>query len=166
MDTPLRVLIVEDSIPDTELLVSELERGGYRVEFERVQTAAALREALARSTWDVVVSDYDLPMFSGPGALGILQATGLDIPFIMISGTIGEEIAVSALKAGADDFLVKGRLARLIPAIQREQREVEVRRGRAQAQAALQRSEAQYRSLVDGAVFERKATSSPSTRRW
>jgi PAS domain S-box-containing protein len=152
MDT-LRVLIVEDSVPDTELLVSELERGGYRVVFERVQTAAALREALARSTWDVVVSDYDLPMFSGPGALEILQATGLDIPFIMISGTIGEEIAVSALKAGAHDFLVKGRLARLIPAIQREQREVEVRRGRAQAQAALQRSEAQYRSLVDGAVF-------------
>jgi len=155
MDTSpsLRVLIVEDSGPDAELLVRELERGGYRVAHERVQTASSLQEALARTTWDVIVADYHLPMFSGPAALAVLQATGLDIPFIIVSGTIGEEIAVSALKAGAHDFLVKGRLARLIPAIQREQREVEVRRGRAQAQEALQRSEAQYRSLVDGAVF-------------
>ena len=153
MDTPLRVLIVEDSAADTELLVRELERGGYRVASERVHTAAALQDALAHSAWDVVVSDYDMPMFSGPAALAILQATGLDIPFIMISGTIGEEIAVSALKAGAHDFLVKGRLARLIPAIERERREVEVRRERARAQDALRLSEAQYRSLVDGAVF-------------
>jgi two-component system, cell cycle sensor histidine kinase and response regulator CckA len=153
VDTPIRVLIVEDSSPDAELLVRELERGGYVVAHERVQTASSLQEALVRSTWDVIVADYDLPTFSGPEALVILQATGLDIPFIIVSGTIGEEIAVSALKAGAHDFLVKGRLARLIPAIQREQREVEVRRGRARAQEALQRSEAQYRSLVDGAVF-------------
>jgi PAS domain S-box-containing protein len=153
MDRPLRVLIVEDSVADTELLVRELQSGGYRVTHERVQTAAALKAALARSTWDVVISDYDLPMFSGPAALEILQATSLDVPFIMISGTIGEEIAVSALKAGAHDFLVKGRLARLIPAIERERREVEVRRERARAENALRRSEAQYRSLVDGAVF-------------
>jgi two-component system cell cycle sensor histidine kinase/response regulator CckA len=153
VDAPLRILIVEDSVADTELLVRELERGGYRVVSERVQTATAFQEALARSTWDVVVSDYDLPRFSGPAALEILQATGLDVPFIMISGTIGEEIAVSALKAGAHDFLVKGRLARLIPAIERERREVDVRRERAIAEDALRRSEAQYRSLVDGAVF-------------
>ena len=153
MDAPLRLLIVEDSVADTELLVRELERGGYRVVSERVQTATAFQEALARSTWDVVVSDYDLPRFSGPAALEILQATGLDVPFIMISGTIGEEIAVSALKAGAHDFLVKGRLARLIPAIERERREVDVRRERAIAEDALRRSEAHYRSLVDGAVF-------------
>jgi two-component system, cell cycle sensor histidine kinase and response regulator CckA len=153
VDTPLRVLIVEDSVADTELLVRELERGGYRVDYERVHAASPLKEALARSTWDVVVSDYDMPMFSGPAALAILQETGLDIPFIMISGTIGEEIAVSALKAGAHDFLVKGRLARLIPAIERERREVEVRREHGRAQDALRLSEAQYRSLVDGAVF-------------
>jgi two-component system cell cycle sensor histidine kinase/response regulator CckA len=153
VDTLLRVLIVEDSVADTELLVRELERGGYRVAHERVHTASALQEALTRSAWDVVVSDYDMPMFSGPAALAILRATGLDIPFIMISGTIGEEIAVSALKAGAHDFLVKGRLARLIPAIERERREVEVRREHARAQDALRLSEAQYRSLVDGAVF-------------
>jgi PAS domain S-box-containing protein len=153
VDAPLRILIVEDSVADTELLVRELERGGYRVASERVQTATAFQEALTRSTWDVVVSDYDLPSFSGPAALEMLQATGLDVPFIMISGTIGEEIAVSALKAGAHDFLVKGRLARLIPAIERERREVEVRHERASTEDALRRSEARYRSLVDGAVF-------------
>jgi PAS domain S-box-containing protein len=153
VNTPIRVLIVEDSAADAELLVRELERGGYSVASERVQTAAAFQEALARAAWDVVVSDYDLPMFSGPAALEVLQTTGLDIPFIMMSGTIGEEIAVSALKAGAHDFLVKGRLARLIPAIERERTEVAVRRERARAEDALRRSEAQYRSLVDGAVF-------------
>jgi PAS domain S-box-containing protein len=153
MPTPLRLLLVEDSVADAELLVRELERGGYLVSAERVQTASALEEALLRDAWDVVISEYDLPMFSGPAALGVLQATGLDIPFIMISGTIDEEIAVSALKAGAHDFLVKGRLARLIPAIERERREVEVRRTRARAEEALRLSEAHYRSLVDGAVF-------------
>ena len=151
---PLRLLIVEDSAADAELLVRELERGGYRVDLRAGPDGAGLQGGPGtRRAWDVVVSDYDLPTFSGPAALAILQATGLDIPFIMISGTIGEEIAVSALKAGAHDFLVKGRLARLIPAIERERREVEVRRERARAQDALRRSEAQYRSLVDGAVF-------------
>ena len=153
MDTPLRVLIVEDSAADTELVVREVERGGYRVDYEQVQTAAALQQALKQSTWDVVISDYDLPRFSGPAALATLQATGLDIPFIIISGIIDEEIAVSALKAGAHDFIVKGRLARLIPAIERERREVEVRATRARAEDALRQSEAQYRSLFDGAVF-------------
>ncbi|MEA2465112.1 MAG: two-component system, cell cycle sensor histidine kinase and response regulator CckA, partial [Acidobacteriota bacterium] len=153
MDDLLRVLIVEDSAADTELLVREIERGGYRVTSEQVQTASAFHDALANAAWDVVISDYDLPVFSGPAALGILKASGLDLPFIMISGTISEDIAVSALKAGAHDFLVKGRLARLIPAIERECREVGVRRERARAEDALRRSEAQYRSLVDGAVF-------------
>src|SRR5882672_5576269 len=124
MGTPIHALIVEDSAADTELLVRELERGGYDVIYERVETAAAMEVALARSPWDVVLSDYHLPRFSGPEAFAVLRATGLDFPFIIISGTIGEEIAVSALKAGAHDFLVKGRLARLIPAIERERREV------------------------------------------
>jgi two-component system, cell cycle sensor histidine kinase and response regulator CckA len=153
VDTLLRVLIVEDSAADTELVVREVERGGYRVDYEQVETADALQRALKESTWDVVISDYDLPRFSGPAALATLQATGLDIPFIIISGTIREEVAVSALKAGAHDFIVKGRLARLIPAIERERREVEVRATRARAEDALRQSEAQYRSLFDGAVF-------------
>jgi len=151
--TPLSLLLVEDFAEDAELLVHELRRGGFDVTFERVQTAAAFEEALARREWQVVISDYDLPAFSGPAALRILQATGLDVPFIMISGTIGEEIAVSSLKAGAHDFLIKGRLARLVPAIERERREVDVRRERARAQNSLRRSEARYRSLIDGAVL-------------
>jgi two-component system cell cycle sensor histidine kinase/response regulator CckA len=150
---PLRVLIVEDSALDAELVVSELRRGGYDVTFTRVETARAMAEALAVATWDVVVSDHELPAFSGPAALSLLQESGLDLPFIVISGTIGEELAVGSLKAGADDFLIKGRLARLIPAIERERREIGERRERRRAEEALRRSEAQYRSLVDGAVF-------------
>ncbi|PYQ96546.1 MAG: hybrid sensor histidine kinase/response regulator, partial [Acidobacteria bacterium] len=125
---PLRALIVEDSARDAELLVREIERSGYAVTYERVETAQAMEAALIRSDWDVVLSDYDLPRFSGPAAFALLRASGLDLPFIIISGTIGEEIAVSSLKAGAHDFLVKGHLARLIPAIERERREVEGRR--------------------------------------
>src|SRR5712691_4853863 len=150
---PLRALIVEDSAPDAELLVRELERSAYTVTYERVETAQAMESALATSDWDVVLSDYDLPRFSGPAAFALLRATGLDLPFIIISGTIGEEVAVTALKAGAHDFLVKGHLARLIPAIERERRELEGRRERVRAEEALRRSEAQYRSLVEGAVF-------------
>ncbi len=149
----LRVLIVEDSAADAELLVRELEQGGYDITWERVETAPAMEAALAASSWDIVISDYELPRFSGPAALTVLQATGLDLPFIMLSGTIGEEIAVNALKAGAHDFLVKGRLARLIPAIERELREVEGRRERVRAEEALRRSESRYRSLVEGAIF-------------
>jgi len=104
---PLRVLIVEDSVLDAELVVTELQRGGYDVAYTRVQTAQAMAEALAGATWDVIVSDHELPGFSGPAALALLQASQLDIPFIVISGRIGEELAVSSLKAGADDFLIK-----------------------------------------------------------
>jgi two-component system cell cycle sensor histidine kinase/response regulator CckA len=150
---PLRVLIVEDSALDAELLVAELLRGGYDVEHTRVETAREMADALAGATWDVVVSDHELPGFSGPAALALLQESGLDLPFIVISGRIGEELAVSSLKAGADDFLIKGRLARLIPVIERERREVGERREHQRAAEALRRSEAQYRSLVDGAAF-------------
>ncbi|HEV3061456.1 MAG TPA: response regulator [Vicinamibacterales bacterium] len=153
MPNPLRVLIVEDSPHDAALLVSELRRGGYDLEYARVENAAAMRAALAGSAWDLVVSDHALPAFSGPAALALLQETGLDLPFIVVSGTIGEELAVSSLKAGAGDFFIKGRLARLIPAIERERREVAGRRERKRAEEALRRSEAQYRSLVEGAVF-------------
>ena len=94
---PLRALIVEDSARDAELLVREIERSGYAVTYERVETAQAMEAALIRSDWDVVLSDYDLPRFSGPAAFALLRASGLDLPFIIISGTIGEEIAVSML---------------------------------------------------------------------
>ena len=118
MPRPLRALLVEDSPADAELLVHELE-ANFDLTFERVETAGEMKQALERGGWDIVLSDYSLPTFSAPDALRVKQALGVDIPFLIISGTIGEETAVSALKAGAHDFLVKGRLARLVPAIER-----------------------------------------------
>jgi PAS domain S-box-containing protein len=153
MGKPLRALIVDDSIDDAELLVYELVRAGYDISHERVDNADAMRDALQREQWDLVLSDYSMPTFSGPAALGVLHSTGLDVPFIIVSGTVGEETAIAALKAGAHDFLVKGRLARLQPAIDRELRDLVQRRERVRAEESLRRSEAQYRSLVEHAVF-------------
>src|SRR5260221_9107819 len=138
---PLRVLIIEDSTNDAELLVRDLIRRGYDVTYERVEAAQEMTAALERGNWDVVVSDYSMPRFNGIAALEVLKASGQDLPFIIVSGTIGEETAVTALKAGAHDFLVKGKLARLAPAIERELREVSERRERVPAQAALHKSE-------------------------
>src|SRR5215210_1220300 len=119
MSQRLRILIVEDSEDDAQLLLRELKRGGLDLESERVETAGAFLEALKDpKKWDLVISDFSLPQFSAPQALKLLQESGLDIPFIIVSGTIGEETAVAALKAGAHDFLVKGSMPRLIPAIQ------------------------------------------------
>jgi signal transduction histidine kinase len=134
----IRILLAEDSEQDAELLLHELASGGYDVTAVRVETGDALRTMLLTRTWDVVLSDYSMPTFSAPEALQVLHETGLDVPFIIVSGTIGEETAVAALKAGASDFLVKGRLARLIPALEREVREAQARRARATAQAALE----------------------------
>ena len=135
---PLRVLFVEDCETDAELLLHELQDGGYDVTALRVDTAAAMRAALHDGPWDVVLSDYSMPTFSAPAALAIVREVGLDVPFIIVSGTIGEEIAVSALKAGACDFLVKGRLARFLPALERELRDVELRRERIRTQTLLE----------------------------
>jgi two-component system cell cycle sensor histidine kinase/response regulator CckA len=141
MSRPLRALIVEDSPDDLELLVQALERGGYDLEYECVETADAMKAALAHGAWDVVLSDYTLPTFSAPSALALLRETDHDIPFIIVSGTIGEETAVAALKAGAHDFLVKGRLGRLIPAIERELRDVVQRRERSQLEEQLRQAQ-------------------------
>src|SRR5687768_11157723 len=130
MVIPLRVLIVEDSADDAELLVRELRRGGYAIEFERVDTGPAMQEALARHTWDLVASDHSMLQFDSHAALDVLKSSGADIPFIIVSGTIGEERAVQAMKAGASDYLVKGHLGRLIPVVQRELADVESRRAR------------------------------------
>jgi signal transduction histidine kinase len=128
MDRPLQVLIVEDSDDDAVLLVRELSAHGYEPVVERVETAGDMRAALKRRSWDVVVSDYSMPSFSGPAALAVLKESRLDIPFIIVSGTIGEETAVDAMRAGAQDFMIKGKLARLLPAIERGIREAERRR--------------------------------------
>jgi PAS domain S-box-containing protein len=145
---PLRVLIVEDSEDDTLLLLRELRRGGYSPTYRRVDTAPRMESALDEEEWDIVVSDHSMPAFSAPAALKILQRRGLDLPFIILSGRIGEDVAVAAMKAGAHDYIVKGNLARLVPAVERELREAEMRRDRRRADEELRRSEERYRSFI------------------
>jgi len=151
MTKPLRVLIADDSEDDALLVIRELGRGGYGVVHRRVQTRDDMRQALATETWDVVLSDYSMPGFSAGAALDTLKESGIDVPFIIISGTIGEESAVNALKAGAHDFLLKSQLARFVPALDRELREAEVRRERRRAVEALRESELKYRRIVETA---------------
>ncbi|MGZ9165682.1 MAG: GAF domain-containing protein, partial [Anaerolineales bacterium] len=138
MNTRLRILLVEDSEEDAQLLLREIKRGGYDVEFERVEMANVMKTALARQKWDVIICDYSLPQFGAQQALALLKESGHDLPFIIVSGTIGEESAVSALKAGAHDFIVKGSLARLIPAIQREMKDASVRHEQRQRERELE----------------------------
>lgn len=147
----LRMLLVEDSQDDTDILLRVLSRDGYDVTCRRVQTAAEMREALANESWDLVISDYSMPRFSGHGALALLHETGIDLPFIIVSGTIGEEIAVALLKSGAHDFIIKGRFARLGPVIERERRDARERSERRRAEDALRQSEARYRRIVETA---------------
>jgi len=138
---PLRALVVEDSELDAALLVRELRRGGYDLSFARVETADAMQAALDNQSWDVVLSDYSMPHFSAPAALALVRGRELDLPFIIISGTVGEETAVASLRAGAHDFLVKGSLARLLPAIEREICEAGQRREKKKMQEQLLISE-------------------------
>ena len=133
MSKPLRVLIVEDSRFDASVLIGELEKGGYIPQYELVVAPDAMRDALTGKQWDIVISDYVMPNFSGLDAIRILQKSGLDLPIIIVSGNIGEDIAVEAMKAGAHDYLIKGNLARLIPAIERELSEADGRRKRKRA---------------------------------
>ncbi len=133
----LRALFVEDSEDDVLLVLRELERLGFEIESERVETAEAMRAALAGQEWNLIICDYSLPSFNAPQALEVLKASGKDIPFIILSGTIGEETAVAVMNAGAHDFLLKDNLTRLGPVIERELREAAVRHERRLAEAAL-----------------------------
>jgi PAS domain S-box-containing protein len=145
---PLRLLIIEDVEDDAVLLRRELARSGYTLHWRRVQTEADLREALGAEAWDLVISDYDLPTFDALGALAVVRELGLDLPFIICSGTIGEDVAVHAMKAGAHDFITKGNMTRLSPAIDRELREAGERADRRRAEEALRQSEQRFRTLV------------------
>lgn len=149
MAMPLRVLLIEDSEDDALLLVRELRRGGYEPVFHRVQTPEALCEALQDHTWNIVIADYSMPRFNGLAALEILKKSGLDLPAIMVSGTMGEDVAVATMIAGASDYITKGNLRRLLPAIQRELREAEQRQARRETEAALKESQDRFRRMAD-----------------
>lgn len=151
MDNPLAVLIVEDSESDAQLVLRLLRKAGYALVFERVETAEQMFAALEKRTWDIVISDYNLPQFSGPAALDLLKEKQIDLPFIVVSGVIGEESAVALMKAGAHDYLLKDNLARLVPAVRRELEQAIIRRERKQAGEALRESEEKYRMLVEQA---------------
>jgi two-component system cell cycle sensor histidine kinase/response regulator CckA len=149
MERLLNVLIIDDSEDDALLLLRELRRSGYEPDHKLVDTPEAMRDALATREWDVVLSDYALPGFNSLDALQMLKENGLDIPFIIVSGKIGKEMAVKLMKASAHDYIVKGRLARLVPAIERGMQEAVERRRHREADAALKESEARYRCLLE-----------------
>ncbi len=152
MKTPINVLIIEDSADDYELLLIELRRGGYDPSSIRVESKESLNKALDDQSWDLILSDYSMPLFDGLAALKIYKEKELDIPFILISGTIGEDVAVAAMKAGAHDYLMKGKLKRLIPAIKREIKEAGIRRQHKQAEKELKQSEERFRTIIEQAT--------------
>ena len=139
--TPLRALIVEDRAADADLILRELKRGGFVTTHERVETAEALRAALDKQTWDIVLSDYYLPTLDAPGALAVLQASGHDLPFIVVSGSVGEDTAVAAMRAGATDYIMKDRLQRLPSAVAKALAEAAMGRERLQLQQDLARAQ-------------------------
>jgi two-component system, cell cycle sensor histidine kinase and response regulator CckA len=162
MKYPLRILIVEDSEDDALLAMKCIEKGNYGIEYEIVQTAEKMKESLKEKAWDIILSDYHMPRFSGFEALEIFKQSGLDIPFIIISGTIGEEIAVECMKAGADDYLMKGHLKRLLPAVERGLREAKNRAERKRLEEEQKRAEAKRfeleRELIQSQKFESLGT--------
>jgi diguanylate cyclase (GGDEF)-like protein len=130
---PLKVLLIEDNEDDAALVTRSLGEAGYDVAAIRVETAEQLRNALTDTTWDLAIADYTMPAFSGLKALTMIREHGVDLPFIFVSGTIGEDVAVEAMKQGAHDYIIKGNLRRLAPAVARELREAAVRRERTRA---------------------------------
>jgi two-component system, cell cycle sensor histidine kinase and response regulator CckA len=149
MSERLGVLIIDDSDADAKLIVRELRRGGRQIAHERVDHPTSLQEALARGAMEIVISEWSLPGFSAIDALALLKNAGVDVPFVVVSGSSGEEVAVEALRAGAQDFVLKERIGRLSPIVERELRERDRRRAlqaeRARAEEALKQSETQLR---------------------
>jgi DNA-binding NtrC family response regulator len=127
MDTEIKLLIVEDSPDDAHLLVDEITRAGLKIRHERVDTERTMRSALEREPWDVILCDYSIPNFGALPALKLAKEMKIKVPFIVISGVMGEETAISVMKAGAHDFITKGNYTRLVPAIQREIAEYVIR---------------------------------------
>jgi two-component system cell cycle sensor histidine kinase/response regulator CckA len=149
MNRTLRVLNVEDSRVAAEFLQLNLSRAGFAPIFKRVETSEAMKAALETEPWDVILCDFSMPQFNAPEALALVKEMGLDIPFIIISGTVGEAVAVEAMRAGAHDYFMKDNLVRLAPTIEREMAEAENRRARRQAEEWLKNSEERFRALTE-----------------
>ncbi|HLK40324.1 MAG TPA: response regulator, partial [Polyangiaceae bacterium] len=161
MSRHLRLLMIEDSDDDAALLMRELRRGGYDIASHRVETVAGLERALDQS-WDLILCDYRMPELDAPTALATVRGRQVDTPCIIVSGTVGEEHAVAALRSGAQDFILKDNLARLLPAVDRELRDSEVRIKHARAENALRATEASFRAafelIPDGILIHRANT--------
>ena len=157
MSKPLRVLLIEDSRDDADLLLWTLQQGGYAPTHTLVSDAASMTAALDAGPWDIVIADYSLPQFSGIAALELFKARYIDIPFIIVSGHIGEDEAVAAMKGGAHDYVMKRNLSRLIPAIERELREANARAARRAAESRLRENEVRLSAIlsnIPGVVFQ------------
>lgn len=148
-DKPLRALMIDDSEDDVLLTVRELKKGGYHLIYERIETAEDMIKALREKPWDIILCDYKMPTFDAPSAIALFMETGLDIPFIVISGTIGEETAIECMRSGAHDYFMKGKLSRLCPAIARELEDTKVRIKQKQAEKKLRQSEEKYRTILE-----------------
>jgi PAS domain S-box-containing protein len=146
---PLKVLMIEDSEDDALLILRALEKGGFEPEYRRVETAQAMSAGLADESWDVILCDFKLPQFSGLDAIRLLKKSRIDIPVLIVSGSIGEEMAVECMRLGANDYIMKDNLSRLCPAIQRELNEAQSRCRRRQAEEALQKSEEEFKTIAN-----------------
>ncbi|HEY3746583.1 MAG TPA: PAS domain S-box protein, partial [Gemmatimonadaceae bacterium] len=152
MNRQLNVLLIEDSPSDAKLVSRELKRAGHRVSSTRVEDESGLRAALGKTDWHIIISDWSMPRFSAPSALRIVKEMKLDIPFIIVSGTVGEAQAVEAMRAGAHDYVLKDKLTRLAPAVERELREREQRDARKRAEESLRVSEARFARLSESGI--------------
>ncbi|MGE5372148.1 MAG: response regulator [Solirubrobacterales bacterium] len=157
MASSLQVLLVEDHIDDADLIKREIKRGGYEIALTRVEDRAAFKKALTSQDWDIILSDHMLPHFSSEQALSILHESGKDIPFIIVSGEIGDELAVTAMRKGCQDYIMKDNLNRLVPAIQREIQEADFRRRHAAMAQQLEMEKGLFavtlRSIGDGVII-------------
>ena len=151
LESDLRVLIVEDSKIEAKLTVNLLKKNGYNVVHERVETEEEMVKAIEEHKWDIVISDFQMPDFDGTRALEVFQRYNLDIPFILVSGKIGEETAVDLMKMGAHDYIMKGNTARLVPAIQSQLQDAANRRENQRLEQRIKESEAQYRGFFENA---------------